>query len=200
METFKNYKPEARGSLSIWDIDETLFKTKAQVHVMKGDRRVRSLSNQEFNTYQLAPGERHDFSDFRNASLFNTTSEPIKKAFDKAAAILRAYVNKPNSKMIVLTARSDFDNRDLFLSTFEKYGLDMSHVYVERAGNLAGMRAAEAKRLIVDKYLSSGKYKKVSLFDDDKRNLDLFLSLQSKYTDISFEAYLADHGVMKRYR
>lgn len=200
METFKQYKPDSRGSLSIWDIDETLFKTKAKVYVTKGGKRIRALSNQEYNTYQLNTGEKYDYSEFRSADLFHATSEPIKKAIDKAAAILRAYVNKPNSKMIILTARSDFDDRDKFLATFEKHGLDMTHVYVERAGNLTGLRAAEAKRVIIAKYLQTGKFKRVSLFDDDVRNLQVFLTLQKEYPDITFEAYLANHGVMKRYR
>jgi hypothetical protein len=200
METFKNYKPDSRGSLSVWDIDETLFKTNAKVYVVKNGKVVRTLTNQEFNTYQLQPGEDYDFREFRSAEIFKNTSVPIQKAIDKAAAILRAYVNKPNSKMIILTARADFDDRDTFLSTFEKYGLNMNNVYVERAGNLPFMKAAEAKRVIIAKYLDTAEYKRVSLFDDDKRNLDLFLSLKSHYKGVEFEAYLATHGVMKRYR
>jgi hypothetical protein len=200
METFKNYKPDSRGSLSVWDIDETLFKTNAKVYVVKNGKVVRTLTNQEFNTYQLQPGEDYDFREFRSAEIFKNTSVPIQKAIDKAAAILRAYVNKPNSKMIILTARADFDDRDTFLSTFEKHGLNMNNVYVERAGNLPFMKAAEAKRVIIAKYLDTAEYKRVSLFDDDKRNLDLFLSLKSHYKGVEFEAYLATHGVMKRYR
>lgn len=200
METFKQHKPDPRGSLSIWDIDETLFKTKAKVYVVKDGKRGKALTNQEFNTYQLQAGERYDFSEFRSADIFHTTSEPIQKAIDKAAAILRHYVNRPNSKMIILTARADFDDRDKFLAKFKDHGLDMSHIYVERAGNLVGMRAAEAKALIITKYLKTGTYNKVSLFDDDARNLTVFLSLQKQFPDISFEAYLANHGVMKRYR
>lgn len=200
MKTYKQLKEETRGSLSIWDIDETLFKTKAKIYVVKDGKVVRTLDNTEFNTYQRKPGEEFDFREFRSADIFHQTSEPIQPAINKAAAILRNYAKKPNSKMVIITARADFDDKEKFLNKFNIHGLDMNRIYVERAGNLPFMRAAEAKRNIIAKYLDTAEFGRVSMFDDDKRNLDLFLSLKSYYKGIEFEAYLADHGVMKRYR
>ena len=40
------------GTLTIFDIDETLFHTKAKVAVVKDGNVVRMLDNQEFNTYK----------------------------------------------------------------------------------------------------------------------------------------------------
>jgi hypothetical protein len=197
MQKFSNLRPQL-GNLSVWDIDETLFQTKAKVHVMKNGKRIKSLSNKEYNTYKLAKGETYDFSEFRNAEIFAKTSVPIERAIDKAAKTLRAYSNQPNSKVIVLTARSDFDDPHTFLNTFEKHGLNMKNVHVHRAGNL-GMAAAEAKRVFVKQYLDTGKFKTVSLFDDDKRNLDVFLSLKKEYPDVKFTAYMATHGYFRKY-
>ena len=197
MQKFSNIRPQL-GNLSVWDIDETLFQTKAKVHVMKNGKRIKSLSNKEYNTYKLAKGETYDFSEFRNAEIFAKTSVPIERAIDKAAKTLRAYSNQPNSKVIVLTARSDFDDPHTFLNTFEKHGLNMKNVHVHRAGNL-GMAAAEAKRVFVKQYLDTGKFKTVSLFDDDKRNLDVFLSLKKEYPDVKFTAYMATHGYFRKY-
>lgn len=198
MQKFSAFRSEQLGNLSVWDIDETLFQTKAQVHVMKGGKRIKSLSNKEFNTYKLKKGETFDFTEFRDAKLFNKTSVPIQRAIDKAAKTLRAYSNMPNSRVIVLTARSDFDDKETFLATFEKHGLNMSNVHVHRAGNL-GMPSAEAKRVFIKQYLDTGKFKSVSLFDDDKRNLDVFLSLKSEYPRVKFVAYLATHGYFRKY-
>jgi hypothetical protein len=197
MQKFSNIRPQL-GNLSVWDIDETLFQTKAKVHVMKNDKRIKSLSNKEYNTYKLGAGETYDFSEFRNAEIFAKTSVPIERAIDKAAKTLRAYSNQPNSKVIVLTARSDFDDPHTFLNTFEKHGLNMKNVHVHRAGNL-GMAAAEAKRVFIKQYLDTGKFKTVSLFDDDKRNLDVFLSLKKEYPDVKFVAYMASHGYFRKY-
>ena len=197
MQKFSNLRPQL-GNLSVWDIDETLFQTKAKVHVMKNGKRIKSLSNKEYNTYKLGKGETYDFSEFRNAEIFAKTSVPIERAIDKAAKTLRAYSNQPNSKVIVLTARSDFDDPHTFLNTFEKHGLNMRNVHVHRAGNL-GMAAAEAKRVFIKQYLDTGKFKTVSLFDDDKRNLDVFLSLKKEYPDVKFVAYMASHGYFRKY-
>ena len=197
MQKFSAFKKESLGNLSVWDIDETLFQTKAMVHVMKGGKRSKSLTNQEFNSYKLKKGESFDFTEFRDAKLFNKTSVPIQRAIDKAAKTLRAYSNMPNSKVIVLTARSDFDDKDTFLATFEKYGLNMSNVHVHRAGNL-GLPSAEAKRIFIKQYLDTGRFKSVSLFDDDKRNLEVFLSLRKEYPNVKFVAYMAAHGFFRK--
>jgi hypothetical protein len=37
------------------------------------------------------------------------------------------------------------------------------------------------------------------LFDDDKRNLDVFLTLKKEYPDVKFVAYMASHGYFKKY-
>ena len=197
MQKFSNLRPQL-GNLSVWDIDETLFQTKAKVHVMKNGKRIKSLSNKEYNTYKLGAGESYDFQEFKNADIFAKTSVPIQRAIDKAAKTLRAYSEQPNSKVIVLTARSDFDDPHTFLNTFERYGLNMRNVHVHRAGNL-GLPAAEAKRIFIKQYLDTGKFNTVSLFDDDRRNLDVFLSLKKDFPNVKFVAYMATHGYFRKY-
>lgn len=198
MQKFSAFKSDQLGNLSVWDIDETLFVTKAKVHVIKNGKRVKSLSNKEYNTYKLNKGETYDFGEFKDAKLFNRTSIPIQRAIDKAAKTLRAYSNLPNSKVIVLTARSDFDDPHTFLDTFEKYGLNMKQVHVHRAGNL-GLPAAQAKRIFIKQYLDTGRFKSVSLFDDDTRNLDVFLSLKKEFPKVKFVAYFAREGYFRKY-
>jgi hypothetical protein len=197
MQKFSQYQSSQRGNLSVWDIDETLFQTKALVHVMKDGKRVRSLNNREFNTYKLKSGESYDFAEFRSAEIFSKTSIPIQRALDKAAKTLKAYSTLPNSKVIVLTARSDFDDPHKFLATFEKHGLNMRNVHVHRAGNL-GIAAAEAKKIFIQQYLNTNKFKTVSLFDDDQKNIEVFLTLRKQYPDVKFTAYLANHGYFRK--
>ena len=165
---------------------------------MKDGKRIRSLTNREFNTYKLKTGESFDFTEFRDAKLFQATSVPIQRAIDKAAKTLRAYSILPNSKVIVLTARSDFDDPHTFLNTFEKHGLNMKNIHVHRAGNL-GMPSAQAKRVFIKQYLETGKFKTVSLFDDDEKNLQVFLSLKKEFPDVKFTAYMATHGYFRKY-
>ena len=129
MICFKDYIYERQegSGLTIWDIDETLFNTKALIYVMKDGEVFRKLSNQEFNTYKLGAGESFDFREFRDAKHFRDTSEPIVRAINKLIAIHKN-VKAKGSKMIVITARADFDDRDMFLDTFRKQGIDIDDI------------------------------------------------------------------------
>ena len=173
--------------LTIFDIDDTLFHTTAQIKVMKDGKVVRSLTNQEFNNYKLQPGEEFDFGEFRSAEKFAKESEPIKPMINTLKRILD---RAANTKVIMLTARADFDDKDKFLNTFEKYGIDMSRVHVHRAGNLPGNDPPAIKKAVwVRKYLNTGKYNRVNLIDDSMANLKVFKSLESEYPQVDFDAY-----------
>ncbi len=183
--------------LTIFDIDDTLFRTTAQIKVVKDGKVVRSLNNQQFNTYQLQPGESFDFGEFRNAEKFNRESIPIKPMIAKLKAIID---NAGNSKVIMLTARSDFDNKELFLDTFRQYGIDMSRVHVHRAGNL-GISPAASKAVWIRKYLDTGKYARVRLYDDAMSNIKMFIGLQQEYPSVKFFPYFVTHeGTIKTIR
>ena len=201
MENFKTFLLEAQGKgLTIFDIDETMFITKAKVKVVKNGKVIKKLDNQEFNTYKKKAGEEYDFGEFKNAEVFKRTSTPIARMINKVKAILKN-ATRAGSKVIIVTARPNFDNKKTFLDTFRKQGIDIDKIYVERAGNLGGGPAAENKRVIFKKYLNQKIYKRIRLFDDARSNLKVFLSLQKDYPDVSFEAFLAKpNGSVSRVR
>lgn len=173
--------------LTIFDIDDTLFHTTAKINVMKDGKAVRSLTNQEFNNYQLQPGEEFDFGEFRSAEKFAKESEPIKPMINTLKRILK---RASNTKVIMLTARADFDDKNKFLDTFTKYGIDMSQIHVHRAGNLPGDEAPAYKKAVwVRKYLSTGKYNRVNLIDDSMTNLKVFKDLKKEFPHVDFDAY-----------
>jgi FMN phosphatase YigB (HAD superfamily) len=174
-------------SLVIFDIDDTLLHTTAKIKVVKDGKVVRTLTNQEFNNYTLQPGEEFDFGEFRDAEKFNRESQPIKPMVNKLKTILD---HAKNSKVIMLTARADFDDKNLFLKTFNDLGIDMSRVHVHRAGNLPGDDIpAEKKAVWVRKYLNTDQYNHVRLYDDSMSNLRVFKSLAKEYPDVDFRAY-----------
>jgi phosphoserine phosphatase len=184
--------------LTIFDIDETLFKTKALINVICDGWLVRRLDNQEFNEYELGPGESYDFCEFRSAEIFNKTSEPINRMIAKMNAIIKN-ANKAGSKVIIITARADFDDKELFLDTFREQGIDIDSVYVERAGNVGGPSSAENKRVIIKRYLDTGEYSRTRIYDDAVSNITMFNELSTEYPTINFEAHLVDEdGSTKR--
>jgi hypothetical protein len=200
MKTFKQHiEEQTRGKgLTVFDIDETLFQTKALIHVKRDGETIRKLTNQEYNEYKLRPDEKFDYSEFRNAKVFHDTSIPIWAMIKKAKAIIQNAVNA-GSKVIIMTARADFDDKKTFLNTFRRYGIDIDKVYVERAGNLNLGSSAKDKRFIFHKYLRGGKFERVRFFDDAMSNLIMFKALQKQYPEISFEAYHVKHdGSIKK--
>lgn len=194
MKSFKEYLNEEfkDGGLTIFDIDDTLFHTTAKIAVIKDGKKVKDLTNQEFNTYKLGSGESFDFSQFRDAVKFNAESKPIGRMLDKAKAILKNTIAKPLSKVIVVTARANFDNKEIFLDTFRKHGFDMSRVRVERAGNITDVHDVAFKKVIIIRnYLNTKQFSRVRLFDDSMANLKAFLKMKTEFPNVTFEAFFA---------
>jgi hypothetical protein len=184
------YELNQGKTLTIFDIDETLFRTTAKIKVIKDGEVIKSLSNQEYNTYSLQPGEEYDFGEFRSAEKFAKESEPIDPMLDRLKSILK----NTSGTVIMLTARADFDDKKTFLDTFRKHGIDIDRIHVHRAGNLQGdEHPAQKKVYWIEKYLDTGIYGKAIMYDDSKTNLDYFRNVQTKYPGIQFKAYHVGH-------
>ena len=165
------------AGITFIDIDETIFQTKAMIYVMRGGQIVTKLSNQDFNTYKLKDGESFDFREFKDAELFAKTSIPIPKVVERIKRMFQ-HIDARGSKIILLTARADFDDRDVFLATFSNVGIPIHNIYVERTGNMSTGSVAARKKATIMKYLDTGEYRRVRLIDDDTHNLAIFLSLK----------------------
>ena len=207
MIKFTDYLEEARqrdikSSLHVFDIDDTLFHTQAKIHVKdRTGKTVQTLSNSEFNDHKLPAGHSYDFHEFRSADKFQTTSKPIHKMLNKVKAIHNNIRNYPNSKVIMNTARTDFDDKNKFLDTFRKHGVPIDHIHVHRAGNeTEGELPAEKKNVVLRRYLEKHPYGKVHMYDDSKTNLHHFLKLKREYPSTEFHAYHAQpDGSIRRY-
>jgi hypothetical protein len=181
------------GSLTVFDIDDTLFHTTAKVGVLDTEGRPKAISNAEFNTYEWQPGETPDFSEFRDARKFNQESTPIPSMVNKMIGILSNVHKNPKSRVIIITARGDFDDKETFLDTFRKHGIKIDMVQVERAGNLqANVAVAQKKAIIIRKYLNTNMFDVARLYDDASGNIEAFVALSEEYPDVEFEGYLVD--------
>jgi hypothetical protein len=176
---------EFSKNLIIYDIDDTLFHTTAEIEVKKDGKTVRKLTNQEFNNYQLQPGEEFDFGEFRNAEKFAQESRPIEQMIAKLKKDLAG-----GNTVCMLTARADFDKQHIIADFFKSYGIDINKdVHLYRAGNIEGAASpAEKKADFVRKWLDTGKYSSVTLYDDSGNNLRVFKTLQDEYPEVKFSA------------
>jgi hypothetical protein len=172
-------KKQTGLGITFVDLDETLFNTFAKINVLKGKKVVKSLSNAEYNNYTPEEGETFDFEEFRSSKIFYDTSIPIAPMIKRITRVIR-HTEPKGSKVIILTARKDLDDRDLFLEKFRKEGFPIDKAYVERAGNKKGSAPIPAikKNIILD-YISNGLYRRVRIFDDYLSTCKEFLTLQN---------------------
>lgn len=173
--------------LVIFDIDDTLVHTQTRVHVIKNGRTVKSLNSHDFTHYQLEPGETFDFGDFRNAREFFDNARPIIPMMNQLKHDIAT-----GNRVAMVTARADFDDRELFLDTFRKFGIDTDRVHVYRAGNMTGPSTEEKKKIIIRRLLSQGNYAKAIMYDDAKPNLKSFMELKKEYPNTRFYAWHVD--------
>jgi hypothetical protein len=176
------------------DIDETIFRTFAMIGVLdkETEELKKKLNNQEFNTYQLQPDEVFDYHEFRSAKIFKDSSIPIPKTVQRIKRMFQN-IDHRGSRVVLLTARANFDDKETFLSKFREVGLPIDKIYVERVGNFheapeiykgiikkQGMpkSTADAKKKVIMDYVSTGEYRRVRLIDDDLKNIQDFLSIE----------------------
>ena len=185
MKTFTEFYQQiyeyAVKILVIFDIDDTLVHTSTKVCVLKDKKVVRELNSHEFTNYKLKDGEEFDFQNFRNAKEFFDNAKPIIPMMNQ----LKRDINRGN-KVVMVTARADFDNKKLFLDTFRKYGINMNKVHVYRAGNMKRGSIEENKTKIIRSLMDKDTYGKVIMYDDSKANLNSFVSLKKDYPDVRF--------------
>jgi len=197
---FLNEQTNTHAGLHVFDVDDTLFHTTAKIRVMKGKKQVASLTNSEYNTHKLPSGHHYDYSEFRSAEKFDTESKPNQRVLNKLRN-LHTKTKSAGGKVIINTARADFDDRDRFLNAFRKQKVDIDNIHVHRAGNLKtkGTVAQKKARIIRDQ-IKKGNYKHVSLYDDSEENLNQFLALKNEFPNINFNAHhIKPDGKWKRY-
>ena len=196
-------RKEQKGILNVFDIDDTLFKTSSKILIVKNGKTVRELNSGEFNTYVLKPGEKYDFEQFRSGKHFYATSKPIDVMIKRAQRAVGSETE--NCKTIIITARSDLNDKEQFLEKFREHGFPIDQVYVERAGNLQKLQPSAkthiTKGAVLLRYIKTGQFNKIRMWDDSEPNLDILLKIGQKYPDITMEAYLVDEeGNTTRYR
>lgn len=198
LRTQKNEIP----TLNVWDVDDTLGTTSARVSVVKNGKAIKTLEPGEFNKYKLGSGEEFDFSQFRSGKVFRDTFQPINTVLDRAKEIV--WNQSENSHSIILTARADFEDHKEFLQAFRDHGFPIDHVYVERSGNLSRLNPRSPahinKGVILKKYMKSGKWKRIRMWDDHESNLDMLLKLGKQFPEIEVIAYLVKNNRVTRYK
>ena len=172
-------------NLAVYDIDETLFHTTSRI-IVRSDNGIKYLSNSEYNTYTLQNGESFDFTEFSNSKVFFEQSKPMQDQIDSLKSDM-----KLGNDVYIVTARDDFDSKELFLEKFRIHDIDIDKIRVERVGKIKDIQnPAHKKKLVIYNIMKTKQYKTAKLVDDSKENLKEFLSLKSFFPEVNFFAKL----------
>lgn len=186
----------------MFDVDDTLVHSNAKVHVKDSTgKTVQKLTTSEYNTHKLPADHHYDYHEFKSSRVFSK-SRPIHRMIRTINATSATRSKNPKNKVIINTARADFDNKDKFLSTLSSHGIkSMKDIHVHRAGNIPGNdKPAHKKLTFIRQHLAKHPYSHVRMYDDSKENLDAFLSLKNEYPKTKFHAYhVRSDGSMNRH-
>lgn len=157
----------------LFDVDDTLIHTTAQIGVIKHGKPIKKITNNEFNEYKLKPGESFDFSEFDDPHILNNETftpywKTLKREYEKGTHIG------------IITARGDCD---MIFQFFKNKGLEIKRDLVYAVGDpkmgLSGS-VAEKKSVVISRLVEKG-YKTLVFFDDNETNLKFAKSLENKH-------------------
>ncbi len=160
------------SKLIIFDLDDTIINTTAEINIVKNNEVIKTISNSEFNTYELKPGESFDFSQFDDPKIL------FKERFTRYWNTLKREYNR-GTHISIITARNDASMiREFFL----RNGIDIKQelVFAVSSPDFMYQGTIAQKKAKVIKLLSRLGYNTMIFFDDNEQNLKAAKKLENK--------------------
>lgn len=164
------------SKLIVFDLDDTIVCTPAQIKVIKNNKVVRKLSSSEFNNYIPKQGEWFDYSEFLDPNLL------AKGRFTKYWKTLKREYRK-GTHISIVTARHDPKMIRAFLL---KNKIDIKDELVFAVGDPEFMYKGTIpqRKAKVIKLLSRLGYNTMVFFDDNDGNLAAVKSMENDHLKI----------------
>jgi hypothetical protein len=161
------------NKIILFDLDDTIIHTTAEIMIMKGDKIIRHISNTEFNNYTLKPGETFNFGEFDDPDILS------REAFTPYWDTLKREYNK-GTHIGILTARS---NCDMIKNFFLKNGIRIKDELIiaindPKLGLSGTIQERKAEAISI---LANGGYDLFIFFDDNEPNLKAAKRLEKQY-------------------
>lgn len=179
-------KPYTLDEIVVFDLDETIVVTSAEVKVCNTKTgECFSLTPEEFNEYEQLPHHDLDFNDFRSLEIM------------KAGKLIEHYFNifKSNYKrgiaVGIVTARDDREMIYTWLREHVGFKIDKDLIFAI-SDPVHGFKGniADRKKQAFETYIEMG-YTNFKFYDDDVTNLKLVKSLEKEHTDVQIHTKLA---------
>lgn len=161
------------NKILVFDIDDTLIYSNADVRVCKNGEVIKTLSSAEFNGYHLKPGETFDFCNFDSKTLLNQAK--FTKYWD---TLKREYAK--GTHIAILTARS---RPSMIRNFFLNNGIDIKKELIFCTGYSKFPYKGEVKykKSKVIEQLHNMGYNIFVFFDDNEDNLSMVKSMEKLY-------------------
>ena len=142
--------------LYIFDFDDTLVDSDAEVKIQHADGTTTLLSSEKYAKYREQKGDVFDFSDFDS---YPRNAEIIEPVF---AELRSAIASSGPSNVVILTARSNPDPVKFFLNENNVGNIDIVAV---------GTSDPNAKAMYILERVKSDGFDEVIVFEDNVKNI-----------------------------
>lgn len=161
------------NKIILFDLDDTIIHTTAEITIMKGEKFIRHISNSEFNNYTLKAGESFDFGEFDDPNIL------AKEQFTKYWSTLKREYNK-GTHIGILTARSDCYMIKQF---FKNNGINIKdELIIAINDSKLGLKGTiQERKAEAIKILANAGYDLFVFFDDNEPNLNAAKKLEKEY-------------------
>lgn len=169
--------------LLIFDVDDTLIHTTANIWVMKKGKHIKTLSNSEYNDYVLGPGEEFDYREFEDPKIL------FKEAFTRYWDTLKREYQR-GTHISILTARG---NGDMIRKFFLSKGIDIKPALVFAVGDprLSLTGSIQQRKAEVIAHITKLGYNTLVFFDDNEGNLKAAKDMEKKLNNIKIHTVKA---------
>ena len=161
------------NKIILFDLDDTIINTTAEIMVIKDGKCIKRLSNSEFNNYTLKRGESFDFGEFDDPNIlagetFTKYWETLKREYKKGThiGILTARSNSNMIKQFFL--HNGIRIKDELVIAINDASLGLKGTIQQRKAEAIGILAAAGYDLFI-------------FFDDNEPNLKVAKELENTY-------------------
>lgn len=159
--------------IMLFDLDDTLIHTTAEILLFKDGKFIRKISNTEFNDYVLKPGESFDFAEFDDPKILASSK------FTKYWNTLKREYRK-GTHIGILTARSNCDMiKNFLLNNGIRIKDELVMAINDPKLGLSG--TIQQKKAEAIKILANAGYNTFIFFDDNEGNLQSAKKLEKEY-------------------
>ena len=165
----------------IFDFDETLVKSKAKIHIYKNNKKIKSLTPDEFNKFELSDGEIIDTSDFDDPRITLKADKykmwPLLKKIDMDKKSIRT-----DAEIYILTGRNK--EAQMAIYTFIKrnnVNIPMNNIITVGIKDKVTDVSIEKEKELIE---LSQQYDTIYFYDDNKKTINLASKISGVLTKL----------------